>query len=174
MHPARSVEVLNSPNEHPDHAQPQRSVSATAARQDPLAPGRPPRLEIWGFLDDSGVGRALGGAVGVMYYQAMQVAFVSRQNIDRVDLALASRSDSRAREAALSAQLGSGFTVEPPARKGDRVAKRCFGVRSALTVASLIALLVGAFLIHNTMAISVVQRKREIGILRAIGSTAGR
>ena len=36
---------------------------------------------------------------------------------------------------------------------------------------SLVALLVGMFLIYNTMSISVVQRRRELGILRALGTT---
>jgi putative ABC transport system permease protein len=128
------------------------------------------RFDIWGFLDDAGVGRAFGGAIGVMYYQAMQVAFARGLNIDRVDIALPPGSDLGRVEARLQRQLGSGFVVERPARKGDRVGKMLMGLRSGLSVASLIALLVGAFLIHNTMAISVVQRKREIGILRALGS----
>ena len=45
------------------------------------------------------------------------------------------------------------------------------GMRSGLTMGSLIAMLVGVFLIYNTMSISVVQRRREIGILRALGTT---
>lgn len=128
-------------------------------------------FEIWGFLDDTGVGRAFGGAVALMYYQAMQVSFERDRNVDRIDVALRPGADTQAVQAALKQALGSGFTIEEPARSGERVDKMLSGVRSALTIASLIALLVGAFLIHNTMAISVVQRKREIGILRAIAST---
>jgi putative ABC transport system permease protein len=128
-------------------------------------------FEIWGFLDDSGVGRAFGGAVALMYYQAMQVSFERDRNVDRIDVALAPGASASQVEAALTQALGAGFTIEEPARSGERVEKMLSGVGSALTIASLIALLVGAFLIHNTMAISVVQRKREIGILRAIAST---
>jgi putative ABC transport system permease protein len=127
-------------------------------------------FDIWGFLDESGVGRAFGGAVAVMYYQAMQMAFARDRNIDRVDLAVASGAEVGAVEARLEAALGNGFIVERPSRKGDRVSKMLLGMRSGLIVASLMALLVGAFLIQNTMEISVVQRKREIGILRALGS----
>jgi putative ABC transport system permease protein len=130
-------------------------------------------FDIWGFLDDVGVGRAFGGAVAVMYYQAMQVAFDRGQNIDRIDLAVTPGSEIASVETRLQRTLGGGFIIERPSRKGDRVNKMLLGVRSGLTIASLLALLVGAFLIHNTMAISVVQRKREIGILRALGSTQG-
>ena len=38
-----------------------------------------------------------------------------------------------------------------------------------MTVTSLIALLVGMFIIFNTFSISVNQRWKEIGVLRAIG-----
>jgi putative ABC transport system permease protein len=126
-------------------------------------------FDIWGFLDDAGVGRAFGGSVGVMYYQALQVAFDRGDNLDRADLAITPGADLSAVEKRLEQQLGSGFVVEPPARKGDRIRKMLLGLRSGLTISSLIALLVGAFLIHNTMSISIVQRKREIGILRALG-----
>lgn len=127
-------------------------------------------FEVWGFIADRGVGRAFGGAVAVMYYQAMQVAFSRGENIDRVDVALRADRLLDHVQAALQERLGPGFVVEPPARKGERVGRMLFGVQSGLTIASLIALLVGAFLIHNTMAIAVVQRTTEIGILRALGT----
>jgi putative ABC transport system permease protein len=128
------------------------------------------KFDIWGFLDDAGVGRAFGGAVAVMYYQAMQVAFDRGHNVDRIDLGVATQNQIARVEAKLQASLGEGFIVERPSRKANRLGRMLLSVRSGLTIASLIALLVGAFLIHNTMAISVVQRKREIGILRALGT----
>ena len=39
-----------------------------------------------------------------------------------------------------------------------------------LTALSLVSLLVGMFLIYNTIAASVVRRRHEIGVLRALGS----
>ena len=39
-----------------------------------------------------------------------------------------------------------------------------------LRVLSYISLIVGAFLIYNTIAVSVVRRRVEIGIFRAIGA----
>jgi putative ABC transport system permease protein len=128
------------------------------------------QFEIWGLLDASGVGRAFGGAVAVMYYPAMQVAFGRGHNIDRIDIALEPGAQVDAVRARLSATLGSAFTIEHPARRSDRVAKMLQAVHDALLLASLIALTVGAFLIYNTIAISVVQRKREIGVLRAVGA----
>src|SRR4029077_7449158 len=109
----------------------------------------------------------------VMYYQAMQVAFERGHNIDGIDIATAKDSDREDVARTVRAKLGDGFAVERPERKNDRVAKMLIGMRAGLSMGSSIALLVGIFLIYNTMSISVVQRKREIGILRALGITRG-
>jgi putative ABC transport system permease protein len=129
------------------------------------------QFDIWGFIENEGVGRAFGGSVAVMYYQAMQSAFNRGQNIDRVDLAVHPGADAAAVTARLSKSLGSGFHVERPDRKNDRVAKMLTSLRTGLNMGSMIALMVGMFLIYNTMSINVVQRKKEIGILRALGIT---
>ncbi len=43
--------------------------------------------------------------------------------------------------------------------------------RDNLTAMSLLALIVGMFLIYNTMTFSVVQRRRHIGLMRSVGVT---
>ena len=42
-----------------------------------------------------------------------------------------------------------------------------------LRVLGYISLVVGAFLIYNTISVSVVRRRAEIGMLRALGATRG-
>jgi putative ABC transport system permease protein len=128
-------------------------------------------FEVWGFIDDDGVGRAFGGNVAVMYYQALQVAFDRGTRIDRIDLDVAESASLDAVRAAVLSALGPGFTVERPARRTGHVSQMLSGLRLALTMGSLVALIVGLFLIYNTLSISVVQRRRELGILRALGTT---
>lgn len=128
-------------------------------------------FQIWGFIEEEGVGRAFGGSVAVMYYQAMQVAFERGTRIDRIDIAAAPGQDVAALGAALEKALGPGFEAKRPERRNSQVAQLTAGLSLALTMGSLVALLVGMFLIYNTMSISVVQRKRELGILRALGTT---
>lgn len=128
-------------------------------------------FEVWGFVDAPALGRAFSGAVGIMYYPAMQVAFERGRNIDRIDIAVKPGSDPERVAAALEAALGEGITVERPALRGDRVSKLLTAVRTALSMACVIAVLAGAFLVFNTISISIVQRKRELGILRALGTT---
>ncbi len=129
------------------------------------------QFEIWGFIEDEGVGRAFGGNVAVMYYQAMQVAFERGTRIDRVDIAVTTGHDAATVGGAIAGALGPGFEAGRPERRNAQVAQMLGGLNLALTMGSLVAILVGMFLIYNTMSISVVQRKRELGILRALGTT---
>lgn len=71
----------------------------------------------------------------------------------------------------LIAKLPGGVTVDPQAARTDENRKMLAAFRWNLHVLSYIALLVGAFLIYNTISISVVRRRGEIGILRALGAT---
>ena len=57
--------------------------------------------------------------------------------------------------------------IEPAVRRRDRRMLRSFQLN--LAALSYIALLVGMYLIYNTVAISVVRRRPEIGTLRALG-----
>ena len=46
-------------------------------------------------------------------------------------------------------------------------------VNLALRIGAAVALLVGMFLIHHTVCVGVAERRREIGVLRALGATRG-
>jgi putative ABC transport system permease protein len=61
--------------------------------------------------------------------------------------------------------------VESPGRRSGRIESMLGAFQLNLTALSLVSVLVGAFLIYNTISASVVRRQREIGILRALGAT---
>jgi putative ABC transport system permease protein len=106
-----------------------------------------------------------------MYYQAVQVSFDHGTNIHRIDVAVKKGFDPAAVKERIKAALGAGFEVDRPDRRNERVSKMILGLTAGLAMGSLIALLVSMFLVFNTMAISVVQRRKEISILRALGTT---
>lgn len=68
-------------------------------------------------------------------------------------------------------QLPPSINVEPQGAHTDENRKMLAAFRSNLRVLSYIALIVGGFLIYNTVSISVVRRRSEIGIVRALGAT---
>jgi putative ABC transport system permease protein len=74
-------------------------------------------------------------------------------------------------EAKLSASLPPGATLSAYGSRTRENRRMLEAFRWNLRVLSYIALVVGAFLIYNTISVSVVRRRADIGILRAIGAT---
>jgi putative ABC transport system permease protein len=66
-----------------------------------------------------------------------------------------------------------GARVVEPRVRTNEIKRLLRSFQLNLAALGYVALLVGMFLIYNTVAISVVQRKAEIGTLRAAGATRG-
>ena len=91
--------------------------------------------------------------------------------LSRIDISIAAGPQRDASLARVAGLLPAGVRIVP-AGGGVRVAEemtRAFDLN--LFMLSVLALLVGGFLIYNTMAFSVVQRREAFGILRALGAT---
>jgi putative ABC transport system permease protein len=69
----------------------------------------------------------------------------------------------------LTQELPSDALVNRPSQRGEQVEKMTRSFEYNLIALSFIALMVGMFLIYNTMTISVIRRRPEIGTLRALG-----
>ncbi len=124
------------------------------------------------LLEQEGTAKAQSGNIAIMDIAAAQVAFNKVGKLDRIDLIV---DDARIPEviAQLKAKLPPHLMVERPQSRNLQVQKLLRSFQINLTVLSAIALLVGMFLIYNTLAISVVRRRKEIGTLRALGVTQG-
>ncbi len=88
--------------------------------------------------------------------------------IDRLDLRLVGIDVPRAL-AAVREHLGPAVRIEHVGAQQGGLAQLARGFRINLTALSLLSLLVGAFLVHETMRLSVVARRPQFGILRALG-----
>ena len=128
-------------------------------------------LTVRGLLLDRGPARALNGTLALMDIAAAQWLLGRLGRIDRVDLRLKPGISIDQAEAAIAARLPEGLTVQRPSRRGRQVEKMLEAFHFNLTALSHIALLVGLFLIYNTVSLSVVTRRQEIGILRAAGGS---
>ena len=94
--------------------------------------------------------------------------------LDRIDLLLP--DDPAARQAEMDriqAILPPDAQIRPASEEQTAVEGMTRAFRLNLTALSLLALLVGTFLIFNTVRFSVVQRRPVIATLRAIGVTRG-
>src|SRR5205085_3516248 len=70
----------------------------------------------------------------------------------------------------LRESLGPDYVVRPPPQSNSFLDEAMTRLRALLGV-GVVALLVGVFIIYNSVSISVVERIREIGTLRAMGAT---
>jgi putative ABC transport system permease protein len=140
--------------------------------------GRQRAFRVRGILSESGPGAAparigLAGNIAVMDIAAGQLLFGRLGRLDRIDLVIPPEhlDDARRRLAPL---LPPGVKLERPQARSEQVEKMLRAFRLNLSALSLVSLIVGAFLIYNTVAVSVVRRRPEVGALRAVGATRGR
>ena len=124
-----------------------------------------------GIIKPGGLASAFGGNLAVMDIHAAQRMFGRGRKLDRIDVALLAGVSLRDGVAKLQSALGPGFQVEPPSARGEQfeATSRIYALASNIT--SVFALFIGMFIIYNTFAIAVTQRRGEIGILRALGAT---
>src|SRR5437870_7800371 len=71
----------------------------------------------------------------------------------------------------IAAGLPSGLSLVPASEQANTVTQLTAAFQLNLTAFSLLALMVGMFLIYNTVMFSVVQRRQVLGILRCLGAT---
>ncbi len=90
--------------------------------------------------------------------------------LDRIDVTVGAAENFAAVEQGIKTLLPPAYFVERPGMRNEENQRMLRAFRWNLRVLSYISLVVGAFLLYNTIAISVVRRRAEIGILRALGT----
>ena len=131
----------------------------------------PRTFTVRGVMKSGGLTSAFGGNLAVMDVYAAQKVFGRGRRFDRIDIALKEGIGVDTGRTIIEKALGAGFQVETPAARGKQFESlsSVYGMMANLT--SLFALFIGMFIIYNSFAIAVTQRRNEIGILRALGAT---
>ena len=92
--------------------------------------------------------------------------------LDRIEVFLGPLQSAPQAQSLIRRTLPAAWQMETPAARSDENRRMVQAFRWNLRILSYISLLVGAFLIYNTIAVSVVRRRTEIGILRAVGTSS--
>lgn len=90
-------------------------------------------------------------------------------SISRIDLIVPGGIAGHAALKRVASALPSGVSVRPVGARTRTMRQMTRAFRINLTALSLLALVVGMFLIYNTMTFSVVQRRALFGALRSLG-----
>lgn len=130
------------------------------------------RFRVRGVLKPEGMAKSMDGRLLIMDIGAAQEVFERFGRLDRIDLILEDGGEIESMREKIQNILPSGAVVSRPARRGRDVEKMLASFQLNLTVLSVISLLVGCFLIYNTMSASVLRRRGEIATLRSLGMTA--
>ena len=112
--------------------------------------------------------RALGGIVFTDIASAQEMLDL-RGRLSHIDLIAA----NEAALAPVAALLPPGASIETAAARQNAVQQMTAAFEFNLAALSLLALVVGMFLIYNTVTFSVIQRRPLFAVLRMLGATGG-
>ncbi len=150
------------------HLQPGDDILAVSA-------GNQARLRVRFLLEPSPDLLGADDHLAIADIATLQASFGLAGQVDRIEALL--RPDASGKITApraalldrLAPHLPAHARAGSPERRGQEVEKMLGAVQLNLTALSLIALVVGMFLVTNTVAANVVRRRAEIGLLRALG-----
>ena len=128
-------------------------------------------LTITNLLKMEGPANSLEGNFGLIDIASAQEALEKVGLIDRIDVIVDKSQPMEATERELKKVIPPGVEVRRSDTRSGQIEKMVSAFHLNLTALSFISLIVGMFLIYNAISVSVIQRRREIGILRSIGLT---
>ena len=125
---------------------------------------------IRGVLLDRGPARTLDGNFALMDIAAAQVAAGRMGWLDYLDVMLPEGVSPEVACSEIQQRLPPELVAELPDAASGRADTMIAAFQFNLTALSAVALIVGLFLIYNTVAVSVAARREEIGVLQAVGA----
>ncbi|MBC5829743.1 MAG: ABC transporter permease [Candidatus Eremiobacteraeota bacterium] len=126
------------------------------------------RLRVAGILPAGAAG--IDSSVAFVDVATAQEIFKKLGRLDRIDILTEQRTLPAVKRGIFAILPPGARAIEPSVRTGEiRRMLRSFQLN--LAALSYIGLVVGMYLIYNAVAISVVQRRPEVGTLRALGAS---
>lgn len=129
-------------------------------------------LQVADVLSSEGMGSAFSGQVIVCDIPLAQKILAQPGKISQISI-IAPADLVNDIEAKLNSELPDNLRAKPPASRTSQIEKMTRSFEYNLWALTFIALMVGMFLIYNTIAISVIRRRVEIGTLATMGVTRG-
>lgn len=93
--------------------------------------------------------------------------------VSRVDIYLEPGTDVETAHRRVQEVVGQRALVRTPEQNRKSTEEITGGVKLVLNLSSLGALVVGLFLVYNALAVTVAERRHDIGVLRSLGATRG-
>ncbi len=139
-----------------------------------LTPNGTVRLKITGLLAAEGVALLNDSVVGFAPLKVVQESFNLQDQLDEIAIRTPEAISGKPAllenlKQTLQQRIGKNGDVVYPDSRGVVVSQMLATYQLGLSFFSIIAIFVGSFLVYNTFSMTVSERIREIGMLRAIG-----
>lgn len=132
------------------------------------------KFTVRGLLTPDGPAKAYGGSVALMDIDGARYKFGKEFKVDRIDVVVEKNRniDEQIKLIELTlSSAASSLTIERPNGQARELENLVHSFQVMLEFFSNLSLLVGLFLVTNSISIAVAERKKEIGTLRALGAT---
>ncbi len=130
-------------------------------------------LTVRGLLEPVGPAKTMGDSLAIMDIYAAQMAFGKEGRIDRIDVSVQRGEEIEAVRKRIAAVLPQGYTVDSPAVRSAQIEGILSNTKRNMSTIAFTAIMIGMYLIYNAVSITIVHRRREIGVLRALGTSRG-
>jgi putative ABC transport system permease protein len=137
------------------------------------SPGASPhRLHRAGYVEAKGDAAALGGYVLILdLASAAEILEFASDQITRLDVVVKPDSDRKQVRSAIDKVLARRADVRTPEEQNQALQSAMAGMQTGFSLCGVAALVVALFLVYNSLAVSVAERRHEIGILQSLGAT---
>jgi putative ABC transport system permease protein len=131
----------------------------------------PVPLRIAGLIEGDGPFVGSAGRTVIIPIQTAQ-RLLGEEGVSRVDIVVGEGASPDEVEDALEVALTSEpYVLSSPREVASALSVSTADFRSTTALIGAVSLFVGAFLIFNTLSMTVVERVRELGLLRAAGTS---
>jgi putative ABC transport system permease protein len=131
-------------------------------------------VKVVGLFKPGGTAATAGQGAGLlMALPNGQEWFRAPKQLDVIQIVVDKAADEATVRAAIAGQIPENAELRAPAGRSAMADETVLATNQALLMARAFILLVATFVIANTFLISVTQRRRQLGIMRALGATRG-
>lgn len=126
---------------------------------------------IAGTVHTKDASSALQSAVLIAPLRTIQRWTKSQGKIDVIQLVVGDEKQVESVRAAIAPQLPDGVTIRVPTLRSQVAGESTTAIQRGLLIATIFSLILATFIIFNTFQMNVGERRRQLGILRALGTT---
>ncbi|HVF52625.1 MAG TPA: FtsX-like permease family protein [Actinomycetota bacterium] len=127
-------------------------------------------VTVTGVVEGAAVDLVNGGSAGVMLLPAAQSLFDKGDNIDSIYVVVDPTVSPEDAGAAIDEVLEGSAVIGPPGERGRGLERVFGGLATLLSLSGTVSLFVSLFVVYNTMAMALAERRKEISMVLALGA----